>query len=115
MSLLVDPPAAYITQRRITVQEAMIALQETLKELARIGAAVDSADGATLPPPVAHEYRAMTMHAREADTALDRDDMPTARYHYTQGRECAARLAAYLRSVDDTTAAALEELDHATV
>lgn len=98
MPALVDTPAPYILHRRITVQEAIVTLQSTLHELARIGAVVDSADDAPLPPNVAAEYRAMITHAREADTAIQRDDIPTARHHYLQGRDCAARLAAYLRS-----------------
>ena len=112
---MTEAPAPYITRRRVSVAEAMAALHETLKELDRIGVIVAEVNGndAILPPQIAHEYRAMLRHRAEAETAVEHEDMPTARHHWGQGRDCASRLAAYLRSVDPD--AALEELDYAAV
>lgn len=110
---MTEAPAPYITQRQVSVAEAMAALHETLKELARIRHAVDTADGATLPPAIAAEYRAMQRHLREATVALAREDLKGARYDEQQGRDCLSRVAAYLLSLgDETITAALERMNH---
>lgn len=111
--MLVDTPATYITQRPVPVREALDALPGVADDLARIRHAVDTANGATLPPDIAAEYRALQRHRAEANGALAREDLKAARFHEEQGRDCLSRVAAYLLSLgDDTITAALERMNH---
>jgi hypothetical protein len=113
MTMLIDTPAPYIVQRPVSVREALDALPAVAEDLARIRHAVDTADGATLPPAIAAEYRAMQRHLREATVALAREDLKGARYDEQQGRDCLSRVAAYLLSLgDETITAALERMNH---